>query len=86
MKRIHYIVIFLVVSCVAKAQDFQGQAFYFSKTSMDTNFGGRQLSEDQKKAIVERMSKRLTIPHVPVRSVQMRTPWLLSIPIVGSGA
>ena len=55
MKRIHYIAIFLVVSCVAKAQDFQGQAFYFSKTSMDTNFGGRQLSEDQKKAIAERM-------------------------------
>ncbi|WP_047419099.1 GLPGLI family protein [Cellulophaga sp. Hel_I_12] len=38
------------------AQDFQGKAIYQSKTSMgDFNFGNRQISEDQKKRMMERM-------------------------------
>jgi len=53
----------LIVSCLAIimsgyvfAQDFQGEAYYFSKTSIDmSNFGGRQMSEDMKKQIAERM-------------------------------
>ena len=53
----------LIVSCLtlflsvnAFAQEFQGKAYYFSKTSIDmSNFGGRQMSEDIKKQIAERM-------------------------------
>ncbi|MCK0178987.1 GLPGLI family protein [Flavobacteriaceae bacterium S0862] len=37
-------------------QDFQGKAYYFSKTVMDLgNFGGRQMSDQQKKQIEDRM-------------------------------
>ena len=37
-------------------QDFQGKAYYFSKTTMDMeNFGGRQMSDQQKKQIADRM-------------------------------
>jgi GLPGLI family protein len=37
-------------------QDFQGKAYYFSKTTFDMgNFGGRQMSDQQKKQIAERM-------------------------------
>ena len=53
----------LIVSCLALllslnsfAQEFQGKAYYFSKTSVDMgNFGGRQMSEDRKKQIADRM-------------------------------
>jgi len=46
----------LLLSITAFAQDFQGQAFYFSKTSVDMdNFGGRQMNADMKKRIAERM-------------------------------
>jgi GLPGLI family protein len=39
-----------------QAQEFQGKAIYHSKTSVgDFNFGGREMSEDQKKRIMERM-------------------------------
>lgn len=53
----------LISSCLAFffvafsfAQNFQGKAYYFSKTSLDMdNFGGREMSEDMKKQIAERM-------------------------------
>ena len=53
----------LIVSCltlfftlVSSAQDFQGKAYYFSKTSVDMDgFGGRQMTEEMKKQIAERM-------------------------------
>ena len=53
----------VIVSCLALflsvnsfAQEFQGKAYYFSKTSIDmSNFGGRQMNEDRKKQIAERM-------------------------------
>jgi len=41
------------------AQDFQGKAYYFSKTGTDMDFGRRQMSEDQKKAIADRMKSAL---------------------------
>lgn len=37
------------------AQDFQGVAYYESKTSMDMDFGGREMTEEMKKTIAERM-------------------------------
>ncbi|MFH4964535.1 GLPGLI family protein [Gaetbulibacter sp. M235] len=41
-------------------KDFQGKAYYESKTTMDmSNFGGGQLSEERKKQIAERMKSAL---------------------------
>ena len=48
----------LTISAFSQA-NFQGKAVYMSKTSMDMNFGGRQMSEDQKKRIAERMKGML---------------------------
>jgi GLPGLI family protein len=47
----------LFSSSFSFAQDFQGKAYYFSKTTMDmSSFGGdRQLSEQQKKQRADRM-------------------------------
>ena len=39
------------------AQDFQGEATYFSKTSVNMDFGGRQIPEDRKKEIMQRMKE-----------------------------
>ncbi|WP_298317834.1 GLPGLI family protein [uncultured Aquimarina sp.] len=58
MKTACTLVIILVTSLTI-AQDFQGKAYYFSKTGMDMDFGRRQMSEDQKKAIVDRMKSAL---------------------------
>jgi hypothetical protein len=47
-----YFKIFLVLLCtqtLVVAQDFQGTATYMSKSTVDMNFGGRQMSEAQKK-------------------------------------
>lgn len=42
------------------AQDFQGKAIYQTKTSMDMgNWGGREMSEQQRKQIMERMKNFL---------------------------
>ena len=49
------ILMLLTVSVFAQ-KDFQGKAYYFSKTTLDMeNFGGRQMSDQQKKQIAERM-------------------------------
>jgi len=49
----------LLITIPSFAQDFQGQAYYQSKTSIDmSSWGGRnggQMSEEQKKRIAERM-------------------------------
>jgi GLPGLI family protein len=46
----------LLFSAVASAQNFQGKAYYFSKTSVDMDsWGGRKMSEGQKKQIADRM-------------------------------
>ena len=48
-----FLLLFLTAS---SAQNFQGKAYYFSKTSVDMDsWGGRQMSEDQKKQIADRM-------------------------------
>ncbi|PTM07843.1 MAG: GLPGLI family protein [Bacteroidetes bacterium] len=53
----------LVVFCISAisfAQDFQGKAYYQTKTTMDMDqFGGREMSPDQKKRIEERMKSFL---------------------------
>ncbi|WP_299398048.1 GLPGLI family protein [uncultured Gelidibacter sp.] len=50
----------LLASGTLMAQDFQGRAHYMSKTTMDmSNFGGNQMSEQQKKMMAERMKSML---------------------------
>ncbi len=50
------VALFVLFSIVSVAQDFQGQAHYFSKTTIDMdNFGGREMSPEMKKMIAERM-------------------------------
>jgi GLPGLI family protein len=45
-----------LLSTFSFAQNFQGKAYYFSKTSVDMDsWGGRKMSEDQKKQIADRM-------------------------------
>ncbi|MDA1144871.1 MAG: GLPGLI family protein [Bacteroidetes bacterium] len=51
--------IIIVVQTVGAAQDFQGTATYMSKSTVDMNFGGRQMPEAQKKMIQERMKSML---------------------------
>lgn len=47
------------------AQDFQGKAYYQSKTTMDMdNFGGREMSPERKKQIMERMKSFLEKEYV----------------------
>lgn len=59
MKRFFlFLVAFLSFIAPNLAQDFQGKAIYQSKTSMgDFNFGGRDMPEEQKKRIMERMKQ-----------------------------
>ena len=46
----------LMLAISTNAQDFQGKAYYMSKTSVDmSNFGGRDMSDQQKKMIADRM-------------------------------
>ena len=60
MRSLFLLFFILLISSSTNAQtDFQGKAVYMSKTTMDMNFGGRQMSEDQKKRIAERMKSFL---------------------------
>lgn len=48
--------VLLIFSVCVFAQDFQGQAYYISKTNPDLDsWGGQQMSEAQKKQIMDRM-------------------------------
>ncbi|MCF2873642.1 MULTISPECIES: GLPGLI family protein [unclassified Tenacibaculum] len=44
--------------------NFQGKAVYKSKTTIDPNFGGRQMSEERKKQILQRMKSMLEKTYV----------------------
>lgn len=51
--------LFFLTSTVTIAQDFQGKAYYFSKTPMNLGAWGARLSEQQKKQIEDRLKNRL---------------------------
>ena len=53
--------VLLLVTVISFAQkDFQGKAYYESKTTVDmSNFGGGNLSEERKKEIAGRMKSML---------------------------
>ena len=55
MKKILYILTFFF-SLSISSQDFQGQAFYKTQTSMDFGSWGDRMSAEQKKAMKERMN------------------------------
>lgn len=54
------IAVVLLFSVSGIAQNISGKAYYESKTTVDMdNFGGRQMSEDQKRQIADRMKSML---------------------------
>ena len=54
------LLLILCISTVSFAQDFQGKAYYMSKTTIDMDdFGGSDLSPERKKQIQERMKSFL---------------------------
>jgi len=51
-----HIGLMLLLTTFSFAQNFQGKAYYFSKTSVDMDsWGGQKMSEDRKKQIADRM-------------------------------
>lgn len=63
-------IIFLVISSLLKtndlstSQEFQGKAFYFSKSKMELGAWGARMSEAQKKQIKNRLKNRLEKTYV----------------------
>ncbi|MDA9067517.1 hypothetical protein N9K27_02000 [Flavobacteriaceae bacterium] len=49
MKKLLSIIIFFFISLNLFSQDFQGKAFYQSKTTMDLGSWGSRMSAEQKK-------------------------------------
>jgi len=49
------LLVFFAISSILVAQDFQGKVTYQSKTTIDFNFDGREISEQQKQRIQNRM-------------------------------
>lgn len=47
----------LIITSSLSAQSFQGKAIYESKTTVKMDFGGRNIPEDRKKMMLERMKK-----------------------------
>ncbi len=59
-KNLATLLVLIITSSVFAQEGFQGQATYMSKTTMDMdNFGGRELSPERKKMIMERMKTML---------------------------
>ncbi|WP_275315721.1 GLPGLI family protein [Tenacibaculum bernardetii] len=53
-------IFFLCISITIFSQaNFQGKAVYQSKTTMNSDFGGRQMSEERKKQIMQRLKSML---------------------------
>ena len=55
-KAYQIVLMVLLISSVTYAQNFQGKAYYFSKTSVDMDgWGGRKMTEERKKQMADRM-------------------------------
>ncbi|NNC51369.1 MAG: GLPGLI family protein [Flaviramulus sp.] len=59
-------VLILFTSQTIHAQEFQGRAYYFSKTPMDLGTWGARMSEAQKKQVAERLKNRLEKTYILV--------------------
>lgn len=56
---------FFLFTSALMAQDFQGKAYYQSKTTMDMeSFGGNQMTDQQRRMMEERMKSRLEKSYV----------------------
>lgn len=53
------IALILLQSNTSEAQEFQGQAYYFSKSKMELGSWGARMSEGEKKQVQERLKNRL---------------------------
>ncbi|MCA0133337.1 GLPGLI family protein [Winogradskyella alexanderae] len=63
--KLNLVLLTFCFSFTAIAQDFQGKAYYMSKTTMDLDqWGGEQMSPDQKKRMQERMKSFLEKEYV----------------------
>ncbi|MDC7998705.1 GLPGLI family protein [Gilvibacter sediminis] len=49
----------MLLSIGMNAQEFSGKAYYQSKTTVDMDWGGREMTEEMKKMIAERMRRYL---------------------------
>ena len=89
--KFYVLFLFLLVTGSIKAQDFQGKAYYFSKTTMDMsrfNRGG-QMSEQQKKQREARMKSRLEKTYVLTFNKEesiFKEDEKLSTPVNGRGS
>lgn len=52
-------ILLMLLSITMSAQNFSGKAYYQSKTTMDMDWGGRQMTEEMKKQIADRMRQYL---------------------------
>ena len=59
MKNITTIFLLFMAMASFSQANFQGKAVYQSKTTMSSDFGGRQMSEERKKQIMQRMKSML---------------------------
>jgi len=62
--KISFLTFALLLSVSPNVQEFQGQAFYFSKSTMDLGNWGARLSEAQKKQVAARLKNRLEKTYV----------------------
>ncbi len=59
MKKINILLALAILPLALQSQDFQGKAYYESKTNAPLNMEGREISEAQKKMIQERLKQAL---------------------------
>ncbi len=64
LSKISLVLLVLLIPSSSLAQDFQGQAFYFSKSKMELGSWGARMSEAQKKQIASRLKNRLEKTYV----------------------
>ena len=62
--KLSFFALLILFSFTSNAQDFQGQAVYFSKSKMELGAWGARLSEAQKKQIEARLKNRLEKTYV----------------------
>ena len=66
MKKLLSIIIFFFISLNLFSQDFQGKAYYFSKSSLELGTWGARMSEAQKKQIKARLKNRLEKTYIRI--------------------
>ncbi len=59
MKKIYLLLILALAGTAVQSQSFQGKAYYESKTTIELNLDGREISEERKKMIKESMKNAL---------------------------